>query len=114
MAIRLSTLRPLSGSSCTARLPTTVPTDALCVCSSGDSPTTVSVSVRFPTCSVTSTRGVDAPLAPVAPKTLKAGQLDFQAVHARYQIHESKGAIVGADGIAPIARRGVNQYDTRA
>ena len=38
--IRFRTLRPFSGNSCTGRLPTTMPTDAFSVCSTGAVPLT--------------------------------------------------------------------------
>ena len=39
-AIRLSTFRPFNGSSCTARLPTTEPTEASWACRRGAAPVT--------------------------------------------------------------------------
>ena len=50
-------------------------------------------------------------LNPLAYKTLETSQLDLEAVGPRHQIHESKGAIVGTDALAPLARGHIGQRD---
>ena len=111
--IKFSTLRPFSGSSCTRRLPTTIPTDAFSVCSTGDAPVTWTVSARLPSLQgdFDAGRGLDVDFDLIPHVALKPGQLDLEAVGAGHEIQEPVHAIVPAHAFAAFVGRGVHQND---
>ena len=111
--MRFSTLRPFSGSSCTGRAPTVVATDALCVCSSGAAPVTVSVSVMLPSTSVTSRRGVVWTLTSMPSRTQRWNPVS--STSSRYEpgtrFDEPGAAVLGTDRLTAFARALVDKDD---